>query len=61
MFYRLYFLNDANKINRREDIELPDDAAAVACAYERDHAHSIEIWEGKRVVATVLPGGRAPD
>jgi hypothetical protein len=28
----------------------------VAAATERDHAYSIEIWAGKRIVATVLPG-----
>lgn len=59
--YRLYFLNDADKILRREDVECADDAAAVALAYDHDHAQSIEIWEGKRVVATVLPGRRAID
>ncbi len=58
--YRLYFLNDANKILRREDAECADDATAVALAAERDHAHAIEIWSGKRIVATVLPGQRAP-
>lgn len=57
--YRLYFLNAATKIVRREDAECADDVAAVALGYERDHAHAIEIWQGKRIVATVLPGGRA--
>ena len=56
--YRFYFLDRANKILRREDADCADDAAAVATAYDRDHAHSIEIWDGKRIVATVLPGGK---
>jgi hypothetical protein len=59
--YKFYFLTAANKILRREDVACADDAAAVALGYERDHAHAIEIWQGKRVVATVLPGQRAPD
>ncbi len=59
--YRFYFLDKADKILRREDAMCPDDATAVADATERDHAYSIEIWAGKRIVATVLPGRATHD
>ncbi|QYE34676.1 hypothetical protein KZX46_18265 [Polymorphobacter sp. PAMC 29334] len=54
--YRFYFLDHEDKILRREDAVCADDPSAVATATKRDHAHSIEIWAGKRIVATVLPG-----
>nr|WP_295659664.1 hypothetical protein [Polymorphobacter sp.] len=53
--YRFYFLDREDRILRREDTACIDDATAVATATRHDHAYSIEIWAGKRIVATVLP------
>ena len=37
------------------DLELPDDHAAVSKARKLLNGHDIEIWEGKRVVAYLVP------
>ena len=53
--YRIYSLNDANRIVKAEDIEYEDDQAAAAEAHARhgDLAR-IEIWSGTRRLNTEL-------
>jgi hypothetical protein len=50
-FYRLYFLNCADRIKRAEDIPAPDDATALSLACDRlrhsDFLHG-ELWQRAR-------------
>lgn len=54
--YRLYRLNDQDKIIDAITIEEDDDDAAIAAALRIDHAPFIEIWCGANMVTRVAPG-----
>ncbi len=56
--YRLYFHRDDGHFLRAQEIDVADDAAALAMARELDHAHCIEIWCGNRKVGIVEPADR---
>jgi len=56
--YRLYFHNSEGHFMRAEAIDVADDEAALAKARELDHAHCIEVWQGKRKVGIVEPAIR---
>jgi Leu/Phe-tRNA-protein transferase len=58
--YRLYFHNAAGHFMRAEIVDVADDASALAKACELDHAHCIEVWQGKRMVGNVKPAEK-PD
>jgi hypothetical protein len=54
--YRIYLLDDSVKIFHGEDVEAPDDAAAIAAGWQmlETHnlgssamAHGIEVWAGR--------------
>jgi hypothetical protein len=53
--YRLFFHNAEGGFMRAEVVDVADDASALAKARELDHAHCIEVWQGKRMVGTVEP------
>lgn len=53
--YRLYFLNDGDRIIRAQDLDCADDDAAIAAALALDHAAVIEIWNRRRLVSRVRP------
>ncbi|MDO9486749.1 MAG: hypothetical protein Q7J32_00105 [Sphingomonadaceae bacterium] len=53
--YRLYFLNEGDRIIRAEDLDCADDDAAVAAALALDHAAVVEIWNRQRLVTRVKP------
>ena len=58
--YRLYRLNADNHVDEPSvDINVADDAEAVLAAFRIDHAAVIEVWNGKRLVTRVYPGGKA--
>jgi hypothetical protein len=48
--YRLYFRSFEGGIERRHDFAADDDAAAVRIAARRRNGHTIELWEGARMV-----------
>ena len=54
--YRIYLLDESVKIFHGEDFEAPDDAAAIAAAWQLLETHNrgrpatavgIEVWAGK--------------
>ena len=51
--YRLYFMTADDRIARGEDMEFDGDAAALAAARTLDHAHALEVWQGRRKVGRV--------
>jgi hypothetical protein len=52
--YRLYRLNASGRLlGPSVDIDVLDDAAAIAKAIEADHAFIIEVWLGSRLVSRV--------
>jgi hypothetical protein len=53
--YRLYFHDKDGHFIRREDLDLPDDDAALRAARELDHAYCIEAWQEARKVGIVKP------
>lgn len=57
--YRLYCLNGDGHISMAEWIEAPDDEGAIAKAREmRPDAHKCEIWQLKRLVASLGADGQ---
>lgn len=55
--YRMYSLNDSGHISYAEDLDADDDREAVALVRELSPTAQIcEIWENRRLVAT-LKGG----
>jgi hypothetical protein len=63
--YRLFCLDEKNRIQHREDFEADDDVAAVAHARERYPTTGYEIWELGRLVARIplhgVPSSESPD
>jgi hypothetical protein len=54
--YRLYRLKENGRLlGPSIEIDVPDDAAAIAKAIEIDHAYIIEVWCGARLVSRVDP------
>jgi 1,2-phenylacetyl-CoA epoxidase PaaB subunit len=53
--YRLYLLDDEDRINAASlEIHAPDDEAAIQAAQDAlDRAHAVEIWSGKRRVGII--------
>jgi len=58
--YRLYFLDERNKIVAATDVAAENDEEACAAARQLDRAHDIEVWQQARKVATIPPGQRRP-
>lgn len=54
--YRLYVLDDLDRIEGATEHEFPDDGAALAEAATvlRDE-HAVEVWVGQRLVARLGP------
>ena len=53
--YRLYRLNEDNRILDRVDLDTLNDGAAISEAIRLDHAAYIEIWNDSRMVSRVAP------
>ena len=53
--YGFYFHDANGHFNRREDVDVVDDAAALEAARAIDHAHCIEVWNGASQVGLVKP------
>ncbi len=52
--YRLYCLDGAGRITGAADvIEAPSDEDAIAAARDRAPDSHCEIWQGRRLVATI--------
>ncbi len=57
--YRLYCLDGARRIQRAADvINAPSDEEAVAQARALDMPTACEIWQGRRLVATIPASGQ---
>jgi hypothetical protein len=60
--YRAYMLNEHGKIFRGDDVEAPDDAAAIAAgralrdAPDSDPADGFEIWRGSALIFSSRSG-----
>ena len=50
MDYKVYRLDDTGHIVSREDIEAPDDEAAIEKARQFVDGHDIELWQLGRMV-----------
>jgi hypothetical protein len=48
--YRLYFRDAKGRINRRVDLDFPDDTAAIAEAQDVQSPHGTELWSGARKI-----------
>ncbi|MCD6074049.1 MAG: hypothetical protein K0Q70_932 [Rhodospirillales bacterium] len=53
--YRLYFRDAKGHINRRVDLEYPDDTTAIAQAHNIKSPHGTELWSGARKVGDIPP------
>lgn len=53
--YRLYFLDSAGHIVRREDLDFPTDQDAVEHARQYVNGTGLELWSRDRVVARLEP------
>lgn len=51
--YRLYCFDGEHMTLTGDTIEAPSDEAAIAIAEAQDFGSKCEIWEGKRLVATL--------
>ena len=60
--YKLYRLDGAKRIARAADVLSADsDGAALAAARTLTKSGSFEIWQGRRLVATIPAGAKASD
>lgn len=57
--YRLYSLDDANKVAAGEWVEAEDDATAIEAAKEQMDGHDCELWQRTRLVGRI-PRKRKP-
>jgi hypothetical protein len=48
--YRLYRLDEANKVVSAKWIEAEDDDSAIAAATEDQDCEAWELWQGRRLV-----------
>jgi len=53
--YRLYFVNKANRIEERREVEAPDDAKAIGLADRQGDGRGMELWDGARLVKKFEP------
>jgi hypothetical protein len=49
--YRAYLIGSDDRIVERIDVDLPDDAAAIAAALRLVDGHDVELWQGTRKIA----------
>ena len=55
-YYRFYTIHkDGHVKGPPRDHDAPDDLAAVQAAKQLQDGHDIEIWQGPRVVAYLVP------
>lgn len=54
--YRLYSLDRQGRIASAHDLNCRDDLAALAEGEKECVSHSVEIWQGSRLVARVKQG-----
>jgi hypothetical protein len=55
LHYRLYCFDGAGKVWAAEWLEAASDQDAVQAAHRMDVGIKCELWEGKRLVATIEP------
>jgi hypothetical protein len=55
-YHRLYILDAQGHILRVEERDVASDDEALLQARALNHAHGVEIWQGKRKVGIVRPG-----
>jgi hypothetical protein len=48
--YRLYFLDEAGRIQQGVDLECATDEEAIEVAEQHRDGHDLELWSGARVV-----------
>ena len=55
--YRIYFLNEHDRINAAQPYELEDDADAITRGRELlrqfPHTDAVEIWQARRFIARI--------
>ncbi len=58
--YKLYRLDGAKRIARAAEVlSADDDEQAIAAARNLAKSSAFEIWQGRRLVATIPAGGKA--
>lgn len=53
--YRFYMLTSDGKIDTADNLDFPDDKAALEHAGKVMGDHAIEAWQGKRLVFRLAP------
>jgi len=53
--YRLYYLDQANRIRHAVEFECAGDNEADRIALEHAGGHAMELWSGTRLVRKFLP------
>jgi hypothetical protein len=60
LYYRLYCFDGVGKVWAAEWIHAGSDEEAIHAAHRMDIGIKCELWEGKRLVATIQSPSRAP-
>jgi hypothetical protein len=53
MYYRVYILSDEGHISRFRELDCADDEEAKHVAAQMLDGHDFEVWQEKRLVATL--------
>ena len=59
LIYRLYCFDGAGKVWAADWLQAASDEDAIQAAHQMDFVVKCELWEGKRLVATIEPQLRA--
>ena len=57
--YKIYELNGQNHIQKRYDLDAPDDVTALESARQIARVATFEIWESARFIARLGKDGEA--
>ena len=60
MWYRLYELDESNRILKAASLEFSSDGEAMAEAQARAGLHGLEVWQEARCVGRVEPRRSEP-
>ena len=53
--YRAYLFNSWGHVANAQDLDVPDDEAALQRAMAIGHSHAVEVWQQGRKVGLIEP------